>query len=34
MQMNQGNLQRINVNDMSAKVKSKKELYNFLLQDG
>jgi hypothetical protein len=27
------NLSRMNVNDVSAKMKSKKELYNFLLQD-
>jgi hypothetical protein len=27
------NLTRMNVNDVSAKMKSKKELYNFLLQD-
>ncbi len=27
------NLTRMNVNDISAKMKSKKELYNFLLQD-
>ena len=25
---------RMNVNDLSSKVKSKKELYNFLLRDG
>jgi hypothetical protein len=29
----QMNLTRMNVNDISAKMKSKKELYNFLLQD-
>ena len=27
------NLQAVNVNQLSAKMKSKKELYNFLLQD-
>ena len=27
------NLSRVNVNELSAKMKSKKELYNFLLQD-
>ena len=27
------NLQAVNENQLSAKVKSKKELYNFLLQD-
>ena len=27
------NLQPININQLSAKMKSKKELYNFLLQD-
>jgi hypothetical protein len=27
------NLQGVNVNQLNAKMKSKKELYNFLLQD-
>jgi hypothetical protein len=27
-------LQAVNVNQLSSKMKSKKELYNFLLQDG
>jgi hypothetical protein len=27
------NLSRVNVNELSSKMKSKKELYNFLLQD-
>jgi hypothetical protein len=27
------NLSKVNVNELSSKMKSKKELYNFLLQD-
>ncbi len=31
--MQQNNLSRVSINELSAKMKSKKELYNFLLQD-
>jgi hypothetical protein len=31
--MQQNNLKSVNINELAAKVKSKKELYNFLVQD-
>jgi hypothetical protein len=31
--MQPNNLSRVSINDLSSKMKSKKELYNFLLQD-
>jgi hypothetical protein len=31
--MQANNLSSVNINQLSAKVKSKKELYNFLVQD-
>ena len=31
--MQQNNLSRLSINELSSKMKSKKELYNFLLQD-
>jgi hypothetical protein len=31
--MQPNNLRSVNVNELAAKVKSKKELYNFLVQD-
>ena len=31
--MAQNNLSRVSINELSSKMKSKKELYNFLLKD-